>query len=105
MLACVVSGVDVCLILGMHEAQLSRTCKTAAAFVHSVSTAPLHQVEMLPSRFGLPPSQRTLCKHQEVSDGYVIVLISYVKADIMTSKGSGHEKLHRGHTHLAVPKI
>ena len=46
---------------------------------------------------GLPPSQHTLCASQKVSDGEVAVLSSYVKARIMTDKGSGQEKLHCGH--------
>ena len=57
----------------------------------------LQQTGMLPSRFGLPPSQHTLCTTQKVSDGEVAVLSSYVKAHIMTDKGSGQEKLHCGH--------
>ncbi len=44
----------------------------------------------------LPPSQRTLCTHQKVSDGEVAVLRNYVKTD-MTFKRSGQEQLHCGH--------
>ena len=51
---------------------------------------------MLPSGFGLP-SQHTLCTTQKLSDGEVAVLSSYVKAEIMTDKGSGQEKLRCGH--------
>ena len=57
----------------------------------------------------LPPSQHTLCTHQKVSDGEVAMLSSYMKAHIMTDKGSGHETLHCGHRNLmivmAVPNV
>ncbi len=51
----------------------------------------LQQTGMLPSRFVLPPSQHALCTTQKLSDGEVAVLSSYVKAHIMTDKGSGQE--------------
>ncbi len=38
-----------------------------------------------------------LCTTHKVSDGEVVVLNNYVKAHIMTDKGSGEEKLHCGH--------
>ncbi len=88
------------------EAQQTRKHKTAAAPVHSLFAATADPPPDWDA--SLQVWSATISTHK-VSDGEVAVLSSYVKAHIMTDKGSGQEKLHCGHRHLmivmAVPKI
>ena len=52
-----------------------------------------HKAGVLASRFGLPPPQDTLGGAEEVSDGEVAVLGSYVKAHKVADEGCREEQL------------